>query len=217
MPISGHRKEPLKGLFPRICDILLFGCHNRIIAIFALKWNLGFDWRPWTLRSRLRRGLSRIRPSTKNEALASLTSRALGCHQVVLYLILTCSGGGFATLPAYIGDLFGTKQLGAIHGYVLSAWAMAGVFGPQIVARLYEATGSYQTVLHVFSGLFAVALAVSILMTIYMLNARNWMTGVTLFKFDGQDFVRTETNLLTADGKSAINTKLIATIRFIRH
>ena len=85
---------------------------------------------------------------------------------------------------------------------------MAGVFGPQIVARLYEATGSYETVLHVFSGLFAVALAVSILMTIYMLNARNRMTGVTLFKFDGQDFIRTETNLLTADGKSAINTKL---------
>jgi len=128
--------------------------------------------------------------------------------QVVLYLILTCYGGGFATLPAYIGDLFGTKQLGAIHGYVLTAWAIAGVFGPQIVARLYEATGSYETVLHVFSGLFAVALAVSILMTIYTINARNRMTGVTLFKFDGQNFIRTETNLLTADGKSAINTKL---------
>jgi len=128
--------------------------------------------------------------------------------QFVLYLILTCYGGGFATLPAYIGDLFGTKQLGAIHGYVLTAWAIAGVFGPQIVARLYEATGSYETVLHVFSGLFAVALAVSILMTIYMINARNRMTGVTLFKFDGQDFIRTETNLLTSDGKSAVNTKL---------
>ena len=45
-------------------------------------------------------------------------------------------------------------------------------------------------------------------MTIYVINARNRMTGVTLFNFDGQDFVRTETNLLTADGKSAINTKL---------
>jgi hypothetical protein len=126
----------------------------------------------------------------------------------VLYLIITCYGGGFSTLPAYIGDLFGTKELGAIHGYVLSAWAMAGVFGPQLVARLYEATGSYETVLHVFSGMFAVALAVSILMTIHMINARNRMTGVTLFKFDGQDFIRSETNLLTADGKSAINTKL---------
>jgi MFS family permease len=138
--------------------------------------------------------------------LPNITSVIL--FQVVLYLILTCYGGGFSTLPAYIGDLFGTKQLGAIHGYVLSAWAMAGVFGPQIVARLYEATGSYETVFHVFSGMFAVALAVSILMTIYMINARNRMTGVTLFKFDGQDFIRTETNLLTDDGKSAINTKL---------
>jgi OFA family oxalate/formate antiporter-like MFS transporter len=138
--------------------------------------------------------------------LPNITSVIL--FQVVLYLILTCYGGGFSTLPAYIGDLFGTKQLGAIHGYVLSAWAMAGVFGPQIVARLYEATGSYETVMRVFSGLFAVALAVSILMTIYMINARNRMTGVTLFKFDGHDFIRTETNLLTDDGKSAINTKL---------
>jgi len=138
--------------------------------------------------------------------LPNITSIIL--FQVVLYLILTCYGGGFATLPAYIGDLFGTKELGAIHGYVLTAWAMAGVFGPQIVARLYETTGSYETVLHVFSGIFAVALAVSILMTIYIINARHRMTAVTVFRFDGQDFIRSQTNLLTADGKSAINTKL---------
>ncbi len=128
--------------------------------------------------------------------------------QVVLYMILTFYGGGFATLPAYIGDLFGTKELGAIHGYVLSAWAMAGVFGPQIVARLYEVTGSYETVLHVFSGVFIFALAVSILMTIYIINARNRMTAVTVFTFDGQDFIRFQTTLLTPDGKSAANTKL---------
>lgn len=128
--------------------------------------------------------------------------------QVVLYLILTMYGGGFATLPAYIGDLFGTKQLGAIHGYVLTAWAMAGVFGPQIVARLYEATGSYETVLHIFSGVFAFALAVSILMTIHIIKARHRMTAVTVFKYENEDFIRTQTTLLNEDGKSAINTKL---------
>lgn len=138
--------------------------------------------------------------------LPNITSIIL--FQVVLYLILTMYGGGFATLPAYIGDLFGTRELGAIHGYVLSSWGLAGVFGPQIVARLYEITGSYETVLHVFSGIFAFALTVSILMTIYIINARNRMTAVTIFKFDGQDFIRQQTNLLTADGKSAINTKL---------
>ncbi|MEJ2095172.1 MAG: MFS transporter, partial [Gammaproteobacteria bacterium] len=138
--------------------------------------------------------------------LPNITSIIL--FQVVLYLILTMYGGGFATLPAYIGDLFGTKQLGAIHGYVLTAWAMAGVFGPQIVARLYEATGSYETVLHIFSGVFAFALAVSILMTIHIIHARNRMTAVTVFKYDGEDFIRYQTTLLNEDGKSAINTKL---------
>ncbi len=138
--------------------------------------------------------------------LPSITSILL--FQIVLYLILTMYGGGFATLPAYIGDLFGTKELGAIHGYVLTAWAIAGVFGPQMVAHLYQSTGSYETVLRIFSGIFALALAVSILMTIYMIVARNRMTAVTIFAFDGLDFIRKQTNLLTNDGKSAINTKL---------
>jgi MFS transporter, OFA family, oxalate/formate antiporter len=128
--------------------------------------------------------------------------------QLVLYLILTCYGGGFATLPAYIGDLFGTKELGAIHGYVLSAWGLAGVTGPQLVARLYQATGSYEAVLHVFSAVFVVALVVSIMMTIHVLNARNRMTTATIFSFDGADFIRIQTTLLTAEGKVALNTKL---------
>jgi OFA family oxalate/formate antiporter-like MFS transporter len=138
--------------------------------------------------------------------LPSITSVIL--FQVVLYLILSCYGGGFATLPAYIGDVFGTKELGAIHGYLLSSWAMAGVFGPQMVARLYQATGSYETVLHVFSGDFALALAVSILMTIYVIQARNRMTTATIFSFDGHNFIRIQTTLLTAEGKSAVNTTL---------
>ena len=128
--------------------------------------------------------------------------------QLVLYLILTCYGGGFATLPAYIGDLFGTKELGAIHGYVLSAWGLAGVTGPQLVARLYQATGSYEAVLHVFSVVFVVALVVSIMMTIHVINARNRMTTATIFSFDGADFIRIQTTLLTAEGKPALNTKL---------
>ena len=138
--------------------------------------------------------------------LPSITSIIL--FQVVLYLILTCYGGGFSTLPAYIGDLFGTKELGAIHGYVLTAWALAGVFGPQMVARLYQASGSYETVLHVFSGIFMVALVVSIMMTIHVINARSRMTTATIFSFNGTDFIRTQTTLLTAEGRSAVNTKL---------
>jgi len=55
-------------------------------------------------------------------------------------LILTMYGGGFATIPAYLSDLFGTRYVGAIHGRLLTAWSAAGVFGPVLVnyIRQYE-------------------------------------------------------------------------------
>jgi MFS family permease len=48
-------------------------------------------------------------------------------------VILSFYGGGFATIPAYLKDLFGTYQVGAIHGRLLTAWSTAGVLGPLIV------------------------------------------------------------------------------------
>jgi MFS family permease len=48
-------------------------------------------------------------------------------------LILTMYGGGFATIPAYLADLFGTRNVGAIHGRLLTAWSAAGVAGPVLV------------------------------------------------------------------------------------
>jgi MFS family permease len=47
-------------------------------------------------------------------------------------------GGGFATIPAYLADIFGTQMVGAIHGRLLTAWAAAGIFGPTIVNYLRE-------------------------------------------------------------------------------
>jgi MFS transporter, OFA family, oxalate/formate antiporter len=82
--------------------------------------------------------------------------------QVVLFLIMTCYGGGFATIPAYIGDLFGTKELSAIHGYLLTAWSAAGIAGPMTVAAVRDHTGSFGGTLYLFAGLFVVALVVSI-------------------------------------------------------
>ena len=48
-------------------------------------------------------------------------------------IILSLYGGGFATVPAYLADLFGTEMVGAIHGRLLTAWATAGILGPVIV------------------------------------------------------------------------------------
>lgn len=83
--------------------------------------------------------------------------------QVMLAVIYTCYGGGFAAIPAYIGDMFGTKQLGAIHGYILTAWAAAGLAGPMFAAWMKDTTGSYATSLTFFSGMFIVALLLSLL------------------------------------------------------
>ena len=83
---------------------------------------------------------------------------------IILFTVITMYGGGFATLPAFLGDLFGTKQLGAIHGMILAAWALAGVVGPSIYDIVKEKTGSLDTTLTIFSGLFVVALIFSLLM-----------------------------------------------------
>ncbi len=84
--------------------------------------------------------------------------------QCLLLLIMTCYGGGFATLPAFLGDMFGTRQLGTIHGYELTAWGIAGMVGPTIVSRMLEATGNYTYTLYLFTGFFVIALVVSLLM-----------------------------------------------------
>jgi MFS family permease len=57
-------------------------------------------------------------------------------------LILSFYGGGFATIPAYLKDLFGTYQVGAIHGRLLTAWSTAGVLGPLIVNAIADAQKS---------------------------------------------------------------------------
>lgn len=78
--------------------------------------------------------------------------------QILLLLIITCYGGGFSCMPAYLSDLFGTKYLSAIHGRVLTAWGAAGVAGPVLVSIIKETTNSYAATLYFFVGAFVVAL-----------------------------------------------------------
>ncbi len=51
-------------------------------------------------------------------------------------IIFTMYGGGFATIPAYLADMFGTMHVGGIHGRLLTAWSTAGVIGPVAIAEL---------------------------------------------------------------------------------
>ena len=84
--------------------------------------------------------------------------------QVLIFLVVSCYGGGFSNLPAFIADLFGTKQLGAIHGYLLTTWSLGGLVGPTLVSQIYTRTDSYIPVFYVFTALIAVAFVISILL-----------------------------------------------------
>lgn len=84
--------------------------------------------------------------------------------QLMIFLIVSCYGAGFSTTTAYISDLFGTKELGAIVGYMLTAWAAAGMAGPLFAAIARSASNSYNGTLYCFSVLLVIALVFSILL-----------------------------------------------------
>nr|WP_245923835.1 OFA family MFS transporter [Actinoplanes atraurantiacus] len=86
-------------------------------------------------------------------------------------LIISFYGGGFATVPAYLRDLFGTYQVGAIHGRLLTAWSAAGVAGPLIVNGFLDQQGkpgtltssAYQPALLTMVGVLAVGFVANLL------------------------------------------------------
>ena len=63
----------------------------------------------------------------------------LGLFAAAFCLIASMYGGGFATIPAYLADIFGTQFVGAIHGRLLTAWSTAGIVGPVIVNYMHDA------------------------------------------------------------------------------
>lgn len=79
----------------------------------------------------------------------------------LILIIISCYGGGFAAMPAFLSDFYGTKSLGAIHGRVLSAWAIAGITGPILTSFIRETTGSYIIMMLVFSIVFALIYFIS--------------------------------------------------------
>jgi MFS family permease len=81
-------------------------------------------------------------------------------------VILSMYGGGFATVPAYLSDIFGTQFVGAIHGRLLTAWSTAGVIGPLLIAYIREAqinagvprTSVYDYTMYILAGLLVIGL-----------------------------------------------------------
>jgi MFS family permease len=80
-------------------------------------------------------------------------------------IILTMYGGGFATIPAYLADIFGAKYVSAVHGRLLTAWSVAGILGPVLVNYIREfqiqsgipKEQAYNVTMYIMAGLLVVA------------------------------------------------------------
>jgi MFS family permease len=89
-----------------------------------------------------------------------------GLFVAAFCIILSMYGGAFATVPAYLGDLFGTQMVGAIHGRLLTAWSTAGVLGPVLITYIREyqlahgvaRADSYTITMYILCGFLVIAL-----------------------------------------------------------
>ena len=101
-------------------------------------------------------------------------------------VILSMYGGGFATVPAYLADIFGTQMVGAIHGRLLTAWATAGVLGPVVVNYMREyqlglgipREQVYNQTMYILVGMLVVGLICNLL--VKPLDAKWFMTDTEL-------------------------------------
>jgi len=94
--------------------------------------------------------------------------------EIALFAVFTMYGGGFATIPAFLADIFGPDNVGAIHGALLTAWSAAAVAGPVIITELSNRARSalapgadrihiYDTPLQVLAGLLAIGFVLTLL------------------------------------------------------
>ncbi len=89
----------------------------------------------------------------------------------IFCVILSMYGGGFATVPAYLADMFGTQMVGAVHGRLLTAWSTAGVIGPVLINYLRDAqlehgvakAAAYDVTMYILAGLLFVGLICNLL------------------------------------------------------
>ena len=89
----------------------------------------------------------------------------------IFCLIASMYGGGFATVPAYLADIFGTQFVGAIHGRLLTAWSTAGIIGPVVVNYLHDTRKAqgvpanliYEQIFYVLAGMLVIGFIANLL------------------------------------------------------
>ncbi|HES3929113.1 TPA: OFA family MFS transporter [Streptococcus pyogenes] len=96
-----------------------------------------------------------------------MTISLIFAHSSLIFMIsiatlMTCYGAGFSPIPPYLSDLFGAKELATLHGYILTAWAIAALTGPMLLSITVEWTHNYLLTLCVFIVLYILGLMVAL-------------------------------------------------------
>ncbi|HFK0979798.1 L-lactate MFS transporter [Streptococcus pyogenes] len=96
-----------------------------------------------------------------------MTISSIFAHSSLIFMIsiatlMTCYGAGFSLIPPYLSDLFGAKELATLHGYILTAWAIAALTGPMLLSITVEWTHNYLLTLCVFIVLYILGLMVAL-------------------------------------------------------
>lgn len=120
-------------------------------------------------------------PSTRGDHMNSVA-----LFVSVAAVIISMYGGGFATIPAYLKDLFGGYNVSAIHGRLLTAWSTAGIVGPLVVNGILDhyvanhmaKQDAYPHILHIMAGLLLVGFVANLL--VRPVGAKHWMAEQNL-------------------------------------
>jgi MFS family permease len=134
-------------------------------------------------------------------------------------VILSMYGGGFATVPAYLADIFGTQMVGAIHGRLLTAWATAGVLGPVVVNYMREyqlgmgipREQVYNQTMYILVGMLVVGLICNLL--VKPLDAKWFMSDAELAaekKLAHEKMVASEVGSANASNNSTVSPAIVA-------
>ena len=124
----------------------------------------------------------------------------IGLFCGVFCVILTMYGGGFAAIPAYLADLFGTGFVGAIHGRLLTAWSVAGILGPVLVNYVNDAqiragvprAAAYDQTMLLLAGLLAAGFVCNSLVRPVDGRARGQAPGGAAARVDGRSDPRSD-------------------------
>jgi OFA family oxalate/formate antiporter-like MFS transporter len=91
------------------------------------------------------------------------SAHGLAIFSALTVVVLLCYGGGFGTMPAFAADYFGAEHVGSIYGLMLTAWGVAGVLGPTLMAAMRERSGGYDEGLRLIAGLMLVSAVIPLL------------------------------------------------------